>query len=34
LATSGAEYIVNTREVEEKKSLRRSMVKKKKEKWI
>jgi|AntRauMFilla1563_2_1112583.scaffolds.fasta_scaffold59641_2 hypothetical protein len=30
LATSGAEYIVNTREVEEKKALRRSMVKLKK----
>jgi len=29
LAMSGAEYIVNTREVEEKKSLRRSMIKKK-----
>lgn len=29
LATSGAEYIVNNREVEEKKSLRRSTVKKK-----
>jgi UDP-N-acetylglucosamine transferase subunit ALG13 len=28
LATSGAEYIVNNREVAEKKSLRRSMVKK------
>jgi len=29
LATSGAEYIVNNREIEEKKSLRRTMVKKK-----
>jgi UDP-N-acetylglucosamine transferase subunit ALG13 len=28
LATTGAEYIVNNREVAEKKSLRRSMVKK------